>query len=162
MKQYIKNGITGLLQKVHESYEKRRLQSQAKSLFEKVRCGLDPENEEGISARKAADMYWLSVYLAEKSGNQKLATKLKDEAVIYQGYDPLRSEMPQIRELAYVKKKRGEINTLEEMAESRMKLDLTERALDYHLQAMELAKDIQDQKLLETLKARFEKASKEM
>ncbi len=152
-----------LIQKISDRYDDWRIQGAAKKFFERAKWELDDLNEEGGDVRLASDLHWLAIYTAEKSGNQGLITKLKEEAFFCNGYDPLKSRMSQVREIAYNKKKREEALTLEMMAEDRMKLGIKEvvdLAIEYHTSALEAAKSIKDPKLIEEIKTRFKEATK--
>ncbi len=66
-------------------------------------------------------------------------------------------------EKAYFESKISEINTLEKMAEDRMKLGIEEAvklAIEYHMLALEAAKSLKDPKILEEIKTRFKEATK--
>lgn len=155
--------IGKLLQKVSNKYDDWRIQDAAKKFFERAKWELDDLNEEGGDVRLASDLHWLAIYTAEKSENKNLVSKLKEEAFFCNGYDPFKSRMTQIREIAYNKKKREEALTLEMMAEDRMKLGIKEAvdlAIEYHTSALEAAKSIKDPKLVEEIKTCFKDASK--
>lgn len=152
-----------LIQKISDRYDDWRIQGAAKKFFERAKWELDDLNEEGGDIRLASDPHWLAIYTAEKSENQGLITKLKEEAFFCNGYNPLKSRMTQVREIAYNKKKREEALTLETMAEHRMNLRIegaVSLAVEYHTSALEAAKSIKDPKLLEEIKTRFKEASK--
>lgn len=155
--------IGKIFQTISNKYDDWQIQGAAKKFFERAKWELDDLNEEGGDVRLASDLHWLAIYTAEKSGNQGLITKLKEEAFSCSGYDPLKSRMSQVREIAYNKKKRDEALTLETMAEGRMKLGIEEAvslAIEYHEFALEAAKDLKDPKLVEEIKTRFKEVSK--
>lgn len=152
-----------IIQKISDKYDDWRIQNAAKKFYERAKWELDDLNEKGGDVRLASDLHWLAIYTAEKSGNQGLITKLKEEAFFCNGYDPLKSKMHQVRGIAYNKKKREEALMLEEMAEDRMKLGVEEAvklAIDYHRSALEVARSLEDPKVLEEIKTRFKEASK--
>ena len=124
------------------------------------------------NARGAADLAWFSVHYAEKTGDQKLVDRIREEAETcqFQGYDPLENPAikeaievkARVRDAVYVADLKKQAKTLEKMAEERLKLgpEFRRRALDYHEGAIEKAKKIEDSKLQEEIQASFKKKAR--
>ena len=154
--------IKKIIQKLENYYEKR-IENQFKKNPEKLLEIAESIIDQGGNVRIASDSAWYAVYLREELDNQEGIEEFRERArsCTYSGYDPLKSNIPEIRDLAYNKIKIDKVRTLEKIAAEKFRLGLEDRALDYYLDAFKIAKSF-DPELQKEVKENFAKVVEEV